>query len=361
MDPEKSSLKIQSHNLNGFNLLKEFIRRECEDSSFSILAMQEHWLRPSFRKQKGVNQLKTLHPDFDSYATSGMNDQLDQRILKGRPFGGTGFLFRKNLSNCIRALVDIKHDRVTVLELNTKNEKILLINSSLPYFNPNNISDQLSEYRDTISFIENIMTSYPNHKYILLMDINCNIFGPRNVFTDLIHEMMSEFHLVSSFDFFPNFNHKQEYTRFDVKRNSFFTLIDGIFLSKSLSNVVESSTILHPHDNVSDHLPLEININVEICEFSQEKSPISYYIPWSTLTDAELTVYQNTMSDALRRISIPFHALNHGHQLCENCDCTIALEIFYKDIIFAVEQAWHSQTFLVTRINGFKKQSLEKL
>ena len=96
-----------------------------------------------------------------------MNNQLDQRILKGRPFGGTGFLFRKNLSNCIRALVDIKHDRVTVLELNTKNEKILLINSYLPYFNTNNISDQLSEYRDTILFIENIMTSYPNHKYLI--------------------------------------------------------------------------------------------------------------------------------------------------------------------------------------------------
>ena len=82
MDPEKSSLKIRSHNLNGFNSSREFIRRECEDLSFSILAMQEHWLRPSFRKQKGVNLLKTLHPDFDSFATSGMNDHLNQRILK---------------------------------------------------------------------------------------------------------------------------------------------------------------------------------------------------------------------------------------------------------------------------------------
>ena len=67
--------------------------------------------------------------------------------------------------------------------------------------------------------------------------------------------MMSEFHLVSSFDFFPNFNHKQDYTRFDAKRNS-FTLIDGIFLSKSLSNVVESSTILHPQDNCARSFPL---------------------------------------------------------------------------------------------------------
>ena len=117
MDPVQSSLKIRSHNLNGFNSSKEFIRRECEDSSFSILAMQEHWLRPSFRKQKGVNQLKTIHPDFDSYATSGMTDQLSQHILKGRPYGGTGFLYKKSLAKSLRPRIDLNNERVSVLEL----------------------------------------------------------------------------------------------------------------------------------------------------------------------------------------------------------------------------------------------------
>ena len=70
------------------------------------------------------------------------------------------------------------------------------------------------------------------------MDINCNIFGPRNVYTDLIHDMMSEFDLVSSFDFSPDFDHNNSYTRFDIKRNS-YTLIDSILLSRSLSDIVE--------------------------------------------------------------------------------------------------------------------------
>ena len=287
MGHQKTTLHIRSHNVNGFDSASEYIRRECDDDSFSILAMQEHWLRPSYRKQKGVNKLKILHPNYDAYGTSGMTDQINQRILRGRPYGGTGFLFRKDLSNSIRARTDLKHNRVTVIELNTKQEKILLINAYLPYFNPNNVTEQLTDYRDTLAYIENIMSSNSNFKFILLMDINCNIFGPSNAFSDLIHSMMTEFDLISSFDFSPSFDHKTEYTRFDIKRNS-YTLIDGILVSRSLSDSIVSSQILHPHDNVSDHLPIEITINVDLCDFLTQPSNVSYYIAWSTLTNDDL-------------------------------------------------------------------------
>ena len=126
MDSRKLTLKIRSHNLNGYDSSREFLMRECEDNAFSIMAVQEHWLRPSFRKQKGTNKLKTLHPAYDAFATSGMANVIDQRILKGRPYGGTGFMFRKELSNSIRARIDLKNDRVTVLELTTVDSNILI-------------------------------------------------------------------------------------------------------------------------------------------------------------------------------------------------------------------------------------------
>ena len=93
--------------------------------------------------------MKVLHPDYDAFATSGMSKDIDQRIMKGRPYGGTGFLFHKNLSNSIRARTDFKNNRVTVIELHTKQEKLMLINSYMPYFNMNNNNEQLSEYRET--------------------------------------------------------------------------------------------------------------------------------------------------------------------------------------------------------------------
>ena len=367
MESGVSTLKICSHNINGFDSSSDYIREECDNESFSILALQEHWLRPSYRKQKGVNRLKLVHPKFDAFGTSGMLNQIDKKILKGRPYGGTGFLFRKDLSNSLRARVDLQNNRVTVLELNTSHEKILLINAYMPYFCNNNNFDQLAEYRETLGFIEDLMKSSPNHKFILLMDLNCNIFGPRNAYTNLIHEMMTEFNLVSSFNFSPDFDPSRDYTRFDVKRNS-YTLIDGILISESLSDKIQSCSIIHPHDNVSDHLPIELTINVDICDFLHEPSSTSYYIPWSSLSENEINIYQSTMLDALSQISIPSFALNHGHSLCDDCDCTIALETFYKDIISAVEVADRvlprkkhgiSKPFWSPELSALKQKSLD--
>ena len=129
MDPTTTAIKIWSHNINGYDSSREFLLNECENRSFDILGIQEHWLRPSYRKHKGTNRLKTLHSGFDSYATSGMAAQCDQRVMRGRPFGGTGFIFDKRLSNSIRARVEFKHSRVSILELCTNSEKLFLISA----------------------------------------------------------------------------------------------------------------------------------------------------------------------------------------------------------------------------------------
>ena len=338
MDTEKTTLKIRTHNINGFNSSDRFLFQECDSDSFSILALQEHWLKPSFRKQAGTNKLKVLHPRFDSYATSGMTSQIGTRILKGRPYGGTGFLFNKKLSRCIRARVDLKNDRVTVLELNTVTDKILLINAYMPYYNTNNNPEQLINYRETLAFIENIMISHPLHKFILLMDMNCNIYNHSHPYSSLMNSMMARFDLVSSFSFSTDFDVSRDYTRFDLKRNS-FTLIDGILISKSLSHIVDSCRILHPHDNVSDHLPVEISINVEISGFLKSESKLSTFIPWSSLSNDELSCFRESMLSCLNNINVPWHALNHGSEMCDHCDCVNALEGFYRDIVSAVEVA----------------------
>ena len=67
MDSAKTQLKLRTHNLNGFKNSKEFLLEECINNSFSVLAMQEHWLKPTYRKNMGTNSLNVLHPKFDAY------------------------------------------------------------------------------------------------------------------------------------------------------------------------------------------------------------------------------------------------------------------------------------------------------
>ena len=97
-------------------------------------------------------------------------------------------------------------------------DKKLLISVYMPYFNSDNNPSQLVEYKSTLGFIEDVLDANPGHKYILFMDMNCNIFNGSHPYSDLINEMMSTHDLKSSFDFSPDFNPNHAYTRFDSKR-----------------------------------------------------------------------------------------------------------------------------------------------
>ena len=90
---KKVRLNLVSHNINGFNSSESFLRTLCEDDFDSIICIQEHWLRPAYKKLKSVNQLRTVHDNFDGYGVSAMKHVHNDAILSGRPYGGTGFIF----------------------------------------------------------------------------------------------------------------------------------------------------------------------------------------------------------------------------------------------------------------------------
>jgi hypothetical protein len=110
-------VRVSSHNINGFARNKSFLKQLCDSVPNSIRAIQEHWLRPAYKKQYGVNQLRAVHQDFDGFGTSAMKTQMQNGIKLGRPFGGTGFVYSKKYSDCMRPLVHYQHERITVVEL----------------------------------------------------------------------------------------------------------------------------------------------------------------------------------------------------------------------------------------------------
>ena len=71
----------------------------------SIRAIQEHWLAPPYKKLQGVNRLRSVHPLFDGFGNSGMTRDVGSKVRTGRPYGGTGFIFNKKHSTCIKPLV----------------------------------------------------------------------------------------------------------------------------------------------------------------------------------------------------------------------------------------------------------------
>ena len=86
-------------------------------------------------------------------------------------------------------------------------------------------------------------------------------------FSMLVRDTMAKFSLVSSFDLMPNFDPNVCYTRSEPRTNS-FTLIDGILLSDSLTSAITGVRISDSGNNVSDHRPVEVYLEVKLTEIS---------------------------------------------------------------------------------------------
>jgi hypothetical protein len=57
--------------------------------------MQETWLKPPYKKHLGVNELRSFCDGFHGYGISAMENLT--KIQRGRPYGGTGYLYPKKL------------------------------------------------------------------------------------------------------------------------------------------------------------------------------------------------------------------------------------------------------------------------
>ena len=334
-------VSFSTHNLNGFSRNREFLKNRCQNEPDTIQCMQEHWLKPPFKRVKGVNELRHVHDDFEGFGTSAMKDSTGKKILKGRPFGGTGFLWNKKLAKCLYPRVDLKHDRVTVLEVKDRRFNLLCINVYLPYLNTSNINEQTRLYEDTVGFIEHVMISHPGFKFILLGDFNCNLYNGNHPFTPIIRNLMSQHNLICTFDLRDNFDPINSYTRSSSSANGdVFSLLDFILISDELKHFVSNVTINHFSDNLSDHVPVTADFDLILSDIVSHKPnyrPAN--INWENLNEEVRTQYADSMEKNLRAIKVPFHDLLHGNCCCDSSDHIFAIENYFNDIVTAISDA----------------------
>ena len=79
--------------------------------------------------------MRSLHPEFDAFGTSAMKKSVETNVLKGRPYGGTGFIYNKKFASCLKPQFNHSHERVTTMRLETEKYNLLLITVYFPYYN----------------------------------------------------------------------------------------------------------------------------------------------------------------------------------------------------------------------------------
>ena len=338
-----STLFISTHNIDGFERHADFLRTRCDNEPNTVQCIQEHWLRPPFKKVKGVNKLRNVHKDFDGYGASAMKKSMQEKIRLGRPFGRIGFLWHKKLSRFISPRTELKHERVSVLEINSSVGKILCLNVYFPYLDHSKIDTQKAILSDTIGFIDHILDNNSNYKFIVAGDLNCNIFDNNHPFTPLIRDLMRRRSLLCSFDLMSNFNHNTAWTRSNFGNNNGVTcisLIDFVLISDCLKELVAKVEICDVPGNLSDHVPVSVHFKLDLDDNMQKSnSYLPSSINWSKLGSDVLEHYSDVMETALASIDIPFHSLLHGNCSCDNSDHVCLIGKYFCDIVAAIETA----------------------
>ena len=337
---ETQQLRISTHNVNGFENSRSFLKSRCTNESDTIQCIQEHWLRPPFRKIKGVTALRDLHEDFDGYGTSAMKKAVQTKILSGRPYGGTGFLWNKKLASSLKPRQEYQHERITVLEILNSRNTILCINAYLPYLNTSNIVEQSAIYHDTIGYIDYIVSSNPGCDFLLLGDFNCNIYDNRHPFTPIVRDLLTRRGLICTFDVCDSIDVNSAYTRTNYGAAGSGTLLDYIFVSRDLLGFINNIEIDHFPDNLSDHLPVTLEITVPVAQTASIKSNYpATNVNWSNVDDISKQKFSDVMASNLAKITVPMQHLLHGRQCCNSNEHIFIIERYYCDIVAAVAAA----------------------
>ena len=227
------------------------------------------------------------------------------------------------------------------MELISSEHKILLINVYFPYYNSRDLDNYINMYRETVGFIDNVMHQNVGYEFILFGDFNCNLFDKNHVYSKLIGELMEKYWLFSAFELSHDFDALAAYTRYDIKTRS-YTLIDGFLVSQGLKPFIKNVHIGHYEDNVSDHLPVELDLYVTLEEVDIGKSINLPYVNWHKLSQEQQLNFRQRLSENLGKISFPLSSINHGSHLCFN-DCHKAsIEWYYEEIVMAILNAEQS-------------------
>ena len=152
---EQFNLKLLSYNSTGFNAVKGgFIAALMSTLCIDFLFMQEHWLMRS-----NVFKLENELSNLNSFIVPAFKQ--NDYISGGRASGGLAIFWRNSLNTSVKQ-VNIQSNRVHAVEFDSK---VILINTYFPCDTQNNKFNE-TELANCLEDINNIISSYPNHKVI---------------------------------------------------------------------------------------------------------------------------------------------------------------------------------------------------
>jgi len=295
-------LTVTSYNCRGFNNSK-IMYIQALLSKATVLFLQEHWLADG--------QLCKLGDIDSNYVFNAVSGFDSTEVLSGRPYGGCAILWRSDIDADIKA-IEISSRRICAIRMITTRLRILFINVYMPYEGDEHMTD---DFADQLSIIEDIISRNPDCHVIVGGDFNVD-FSRTWTHTAMLDSFCTNVNL--------NVALRHDKCQIDYSYHfnmGRFQVLDHYLLSGTLyNNSIESVHVLHDADNLSDHEPivLQLQLDVQCVGFADRvHTPC---VSWAKATDNDLLSYQTLLNQTLHDIFLPTSAF-----LCSDIKCSNAL------------------------------------
>jgi len=306
-------LTLCSFNCRGVKSSIDEVRQLCHTGD--IIFLQEHWLLP-----EELTLLSDAHPDFLAVSNSAVDTTAG--LLIGRPYGGTGILYKKSLTPCIQ-IPDTKDSRVTAIILHTIHGPVLFICVYMPVDYGH--SECYENYIETCANIKSLFENCEAVQVVIAGDFNCSA-GTR--FYGILTDFAVENNLV-----FTDLARLSDVFTYCNDAGTKCSWIDHVLCSQTLDDLIDSCYVNYDFVT-SDHKPI-ITVFTGLlpdCNIPADDHPMTNRIvhDWSRADDYCIANYQYQLDLALRKVNIP--VIDPGSDLSHT-----VIDNYYDTVISCIQ------------------------
>ena len=250
----------------------------------------------------------------------------NSEILNGRPYGGCAIFWRADSAALVETVVS-GSKRICAIRMCSSNWRMLFLNVYMPYEDG---SQRTDEFISQLSIIEYIINQNLDCHVVLGGDFNVD-FSRSWTHTALLNDFCENAGLEPTIrsncctvDYTYNFNMDR------------FNVLDHLILSGTLfDDALVSVDVIHDGDNLSDHDPIIIKLNLYSNIVSLSQKVYREKIAWYKASEDNLSVYRNELKHSLNSIIIPVEALACHDPLCCSLSHCNDLNKYASDIMEA--------------------------
>ncbi|XP_073959129.1 uncharacterized protein [Choristoneura fumiferana] len=313
--------KFASFNCKNVKRSIDTVKKLC--LTCDIVALQETWLLPD-----DIPYLSMIDDKFSATGTSAVD--MSAGMLRGRPYGGVGLLWRSAAFQSV-SVVRCDNPRVCAIKIVTNDRPIIVVS----VYMPTDCRDNLPELTDCLGAVSAIIDEYSIETVYIMGDFNAH---PNELF---FNELM-------------NYCNEQTWCCIDVNElgigSETYTFMSEAHLCRRwLDHFVLTQSAVPSVHNVyvnncvtwSDHFPiiLECDLNIITPRIKNHIQVPNKNVLWGTRTAEQVTQFREECDQRLSSISLPSELMSCADTYCHEPRHRYIIDVLYDNVICALRAA----------------------